>query len=148
MLSPTMEKIRGEKQDKILEVVADKGYKQDEDLNQCLENGIIPHVIIEDGKEGYGLEISYEEAEVNTASTKPEELKKSLHAGQFPEAYKEVILNMEIEEVRRKVEEAVEKTEKRRLYMELRKRCRSVRRKDILSEIRKGTWFTARQERF
>lgn len=40
-----------------------------------------------------------------------EELKKSLHAGQIPEAYKEVISNIRVEEVRRKTEEAPEKTE-------------------------------------
>lgn len=52
---------------------------------------------MEAGKEGYELEITYEEAEADTANTKPEELKKSLHAGQIPEAYKEVISNMRIE---------------------------------------------------
>ncbi len=97
MLSSTMEGIRKGEPEKILEVVADKGYEQEEDLIRCLEKGIIPHVIMEAGKEGYELEITYEEAEADTANTKPEELKKSLHAGQIPEAYKEVISNMRIE---------------------------------------------------
>ncbi|XBX05695.1 transposase [Enterocloster clostridioformis] len=112
MLSSTMEGIRKGEPEKILEVVADKGYEQEEDLIRCLEKGIIPHVIMEAGKEGYELEITYEEAEADTANTKPEELKKSLHAGQIPEAYKEVISNMRIEEVRRKVEEVQGKTKK------------------------------------
>ena len=102
MLNPTMEEIREETQDEILEVVADKGYENEEDMIKCLENGMIPHVILDDGKDGYELEISYEEAEADITSTKPEELKKSLHAGKIPEAYKDVISDMEVKEVRRK----------------------------------------------
>lgn len=105
LLHSTMEGIRGEKADKILEAVADKGYKNSEDMIRCLENGIIPHVILDAGKDGYELEIPYEETEPDISSTKPEELKKSLHAGRIPEAYKDVISNMEIKTVRRKVED-------------------------------------------
>ncbi len=112
MLNPTMEEIREETQDEILEVVADKGYENEEDMIKCLENGMIPHVILDDGKDGYELEISYEEAEADITSTKPEELKKSLHAGKIPEAYKDVISDMEVKEVRRKVKEDLEDIEK------------------------------------
>lgn len=105
LLNSTMEGIREEDADKILEAVADKGYKNSEDMIRCLENGIIPHVILDDGKDGYELEIPYEEAEPDISSTEPEELKKSLHAGRIPEAYKDVISNMEIKTVRRKVED-------------------------------------------
>lgn len=51
LLSPTMSRMREEEPDKILETVADKGYENAEDMLQCLENGIIPHVIMEDGKD-------------------------------------------------------------------------------------------------
>ena len=112
MLNPTMEEIREETQDEILEVVADKGYENEEDMIKCLENGMIPHVILDDGKDGYELEISYEEAEADITSTKPEELKKSLHAGKIPEAYKDVISDMEVKEVRRKVKEDMADIEK------------------------------------
>ena len=112
MLNPTMEEIREETQDEILEVVADKGYENEEDMIKCLENGMIPHVIWDDGKDGYELEISYEEAEADITSTKPEELKKSLHAGKIPEAYKDVISDMEVKEVRRKVKEDLADIEK------------------------------------
>lgn len=61
MLNPAMEEIREEAKDEILEVVADKGYEDGEDMIKCLENGIIPHVIVNDGKDGYELEIPYEE---------------------------------------------------------------------------------------
>lgn len=114
MLAPTMAGIREETQGAILETVADKGYENAEDMVKCLENGIIPHVIMDDGKDGYEIEIPYEVSEADTGSTDVEELKKSLHAGKIPEAYKEVISDMRVAEVRRKVKsekEAGENTE-------------------------------------
>lgn len=112
MLSQTLEKIREEAPDVIQEVAADKGYENEDDMIKCLENGIIPHVIMNDGKDGYELEILYEEAETDTDSTNPEELKKCLHAGKVPEAYKEVISKMKVKEVRRKVKDEPEEIEK------------------------------------
>ncbi|WP_347282391.1 transposase [uncultured Alistipes sp.] len=111
MLNPTMKNIRKEYPEEILEVVADKGYEKAEDMVECLENGIIPHVITGDGKDGYELEISYEENEADIKSIKPEELKKSLHAGQIPDVYKEVISDMKVAEIRRKVKEEGEEPE-------------------------------------
>lgn len=108
MLAPTMEGIREENPLEILEVIADKGYEQEEDMVKCLEEGILPHVIPNDGKDVYELEMAYEEAEVELTSTKPEELRKSLHAGQIPEAYKEVISEIKVREVRRLVKEEAE----------------------------------------
>ncbi len=116
MLSPTMEEVRKEMPGEILEVVADKGYENEEDMVRCLEEGIIPHVIMDDGKDGYELEIPFEEAETNTASTEPKELKKSLHAGKIPEAYKEAISDMRIEEVRRKVKDDAEEEKPESVY--------------------------------
>lgn len=57
------------------------------------------------------MEISYEENEADIKSIKPEELKKSLHAGQIPDVYKEVISDMKVAEVRRKVKEEGEEPE-------------------------------------
>lgn len=102
LLCPTMEGIKSESEEKIIEVVADKGYEKAEDMVRCLEEGIIPHVITDDGKDGYELEISYEENDADVTSSRPEEIKKSLHAGKIPEVYKDVITEMEIKEVRRK----------------------------------------------
>ena len=93
----------GKETDGILEVTADKGYENEEDMIRCLENGIIPHVITDDGKDGYELEIPYEESETDRFSESPEEMKKCLYAGKIPEAYKDVITEMKVEEVRRKV---------------------------------------------
>lgn len=94
LLESTMQGIKSSEPEKIIEVVADKGYEAVEDMVECLENGIIPHVITDDGKDGYDIEIPYEEAE---------ELKKALHAGKIPEVYAEVIQDMKVETVRRKV---------------------------------------------
>lgn len=110
MLAPTMEEIRKETQGTVSEVVADRGYKNVDDMVKCLENGIIPHVITDDGKDGYEIEITYEESEPDMESTEADELKKSLHAGKIPEAYREVISDMRVEEVRRKVKTENENT--------------------------------------
>lgn len=111
LLGSTLEGVR-EGSEGIIEAVADKGYESVEDMIKCLEDGIIPHVITDDGKDGYELEISYEEADgINVESTDAEDLKKALHAGVIPEAYKDVLSDIEIKEVRRKVndEEEAEK---------------------------------------
>lgn len=103
LLDSTLKGIRKE-EDGIIEAIADRGYESEADMVKCLENGIIPHVITDDGKDGYELEISYEEAEsVNAESTDQDELKKALHAGMIPKAYKDVISGIEVKEVRRKV---------------------------------------------
>ena len=81
-----MSEVKEAEPEKIVEVVADKGYEDTEGMVGCLENGIIPHVITDDGKDGYEIEIPYEKSEADLTSTDPEELKKALHAGQIPEA--------------------------------------------------------------
>ncbi len=114
LLASTLQEIKNSEPGKIVEVVADKGYEATEDMVACLEQGIIPHVITDDGKDGYELEMTYEEAEADLSSTEPEELKKALHAGQIPEAYAEVIQDVKVETVRRKVMD--EKAEHRSVY--------------------------------
>lgn len=57
---------------------------------ECLGKGIIPHVITDNGKDGYEIGIPYEEAETDVEGAEPEELKKCLHAGELSEACKEV----------------------------------------------------------
>lgn len=103
LIGPTMDQIRKDSPNQVLEAVADKGYEDTNDMAECLDNGIIPHVITDDGKDGYEIEIPYEEAEADITSTKPNELKKALHSGQIPEAYKNVISDIKVENVRRKV---------------------------------------------
>ena len=112
MLVPTMAGIREEDPGEILEAVADKGYENVEDMAKYLENGIIPYVIMDSGKDGYEIESPYEQSEADAGSTAVEELKKSLRAGKLPEAYEEVISDMRVEEVRRKVKTEKENGEK------------------------------------
>ena len=117
LLGSSMEGIKETEGKKIVEAVADKGYESVEDMVSCLEAGIIPHVIPGDGKDGYEIEIPYEEAESDLSSTEPEKLKKALHSGQIPEAYAEVIQEMKVETVKRKVEdEKEENRENSRVY--------------------------------
>ena len=117
LLGSSMEGIKETDGKKIVEAVADKGYESVEDMVSCLEAGIIPHVIPGDGKDGYEIEIPYEEAESDLSSTEPEKLKKALHSGQIPEAYAEVIQEMKVETVKRKVEdEKEENRENSRVY--------------------------------
>jgi transposase len=108
MLYKTLEEIKSEDDGKILEVVADKGYENSEDMIKCLENGIIPHVIMDDGKDGYQLEVPYVEAECDAKSTNPEELSKCIHNGQIPEVYQDVLTDMEVTDVRRLIKNKVE----------------------------------------
>ena len=75
----------------VIDATADKGYNKVEDMAHCLENGIIPHVILPDGQDTYTLELPYQE---NTSgSTKPGDVLKS---GQIPDEYKDVIDSIEI----------------------------------------------------
>lgn len=102
LLHSTLEGIKKDT-DGIIETVADKGYESEGDMARCLEDGIIPHVITDDGKDGYEIEIAYEESDVKAESAEPEELKKALHAGVIPDAYKGVISDIEVAEARKKV---------------------------------------------
>ena len=116
LLDSTLEEIRKES-DGIIETVADRGYESEEDMVKCLEEGIIPHVITDDGKDGYDIEIDYQHEEADITSTDPKELKKALHAGMIPDAYKDVISDMEVTEVRRKVsDESKEDAETASIY--------------------------------
>lgn len=108
MLDSTVGNIR-EETDGIIEVVADKGYDCEEDMVRCLEKGIIPNVIPENGKDGYELEVPYDEAAADASSTDSEEIKKALHAGVVPEAYKDIVFDMEVKEIRHKVSDEPER---------------------------------------
>lgn len=105
LLHSTMEGIAAENSGKVIDVIADKGYENTDDMLKCLENGIIPHVIMDDGKDSYDFEIPYQEDSVDKQSVDPEELKKCLHAGVIPEAYKAVIPEMEVKEARRLIKD-------------------------------------------
>ena len=104
-LAATSEYIKEQFPDEIINLIADKGYHKDADYVECLENGMIPNVIPEDGKDTYDLEIEFEDNECDPTSSVPDELRKCLHAGIVPDVYKGCIEGMEVVEVRRKVED-------------------------------------------
>ncbi len=98
-LESTLHGIKERAPDKVLESVADKGYQSEEDMARCLDNGIIPHVIPQDGKDTFEINIPYEEAaDLHPESTESGELSKCLHAGIIPDAYKECITHIEVKE--------------------------------------------------
>ena len=116
LLESTLEAIRKES-DGVIEAVADKGYENSEDMIKCLENGIVPHVVTDNGKDGYELEIDYEGSDkINPESTEPNELKKALHAGIIPKAYNDVISDVEVKDVRRKVSDEVDNKTVKPIY--------------------------------
>ena len=103
LLESTMSDVKAENPEEIIELVADRGYENTQDMGRCLENGIIPHVMTDDGKAGYEIELPFEEAEADFESTKPDELKKALRSGKVPKAYADIIQDMRVENVRYKV---------------------------------------------
>ena len=108
LMNSTLAHVREEADGTVIDAAADKGYNSSSDMAECLENGIIPHVITDDGKDGYTIEMEYEDNEINPDSTEAEELKKCLHAGVIPEAYKDVISDINVTEVKQKVKEEPE----------------------------------------
>lgn len=91
-LGAALEGMKEQNPEKILEAVADKGYQSPEDMARCLENGIIPNVILPDGQDTYEIDIAYEENnDLHPESTEAKDLKDCLHAGVIPDAYKDVI---------------------------------------------------------
>lgn len=98
LIAPTVKSLTEDNE--ILDVVADKGYNKDTDMIQCLENGVIPHVILPDGQNSYELELPYQEADADLSSFKSEDLSKALHSGKIPDAYQDVITSANVIEKR------------------------------------------------
>lgn len=91
---------------KILESTADKGYESPEDHAAALASGIVPNVIQRDGGCTETVEFAYNEQEITDeqkASTEPEDLRACLEAGVIPDAYKDILTDATIKEVRTRV---------------------------------------------
>ena len=102
-LLPTMSRV-AEATDGVVEVTADKGYQSAADMAACLEAGILPHVIADDGVDAYEVELPHEPAEeADPASEDPSEISRCLRAGVVPDAYAGSVTNAEVREVRRRV---------------------------------------------
>ena len=100
LLKRTLARIRTDCPERIINVVADKGYQSPKDMVDCLENGIIPNVILPEGRDSYTLEIDYEEKEITEdmlADASSESLRACLHAGEIPKAYEGILTAAVIE---------------------------------------------------
>lgn len=103
-LLPTMSRV-AEGAGGVVEVTADKGYQSAADMAACLEAGVLPHVIADDGVDAYELELPYEEpeGEADPSSTDPAGISRCLRAGVVPDAYAGHVTSAEVRDVRRKV---------------------------------------------
>lgn len=83
----------------VLEVTADKGYRSPSDIADALANGIVPNVIRLDGRLTTDVEYSLNEAQITEeqrCSTKPKDLRRCLESVVIPEAYKDILIDVEI----------------------------------------------------
>lgn len=65
----------------------------------CLENGIIPNVMLPDGEDAHELEIPYEDMGDTTDTTEnPDRIKMSLRAGIILEQYQGIIESAEVKD--------------------------------------------------
>jgi len=81
-----------------IEALADKGYDSNADILDCLMNGTIANVGIKEEKEERVFTIGYTENDINEEtrkSTKPEDIKKCLHAGVLPACYEGTSVSIE-----------------------------------------------------
>lgn len=87
----------------ILETTADKGYECPEDHAEALANGIVPNVIQRNGGCTEQVQFDYNEGTITKeqkASTNSEDLKQCLQAGVIPDAYKDILTDAKITEVK------------------------------------------------
>ena len=106
LLYKTMREQKEVHGDEIIEATADSGYQVAEDIVNCLENGIIPHVSLPSGQSMYELETAYEGNEITEEmkdSRAAENLKKCLRSGVIPTAYERAIEAIEVIEKRQLV---------------------------------------------
>jgi transposase len=102
-LLPTMSRV-AESTDGVVEVTADKGYQSAADMAACLEAGVLPHVICDDGADGHEIELAHEPADdLDPTSTDRAEISRCLHAGVVPDAYAGGIEGMRVRDARRRV---------------------------------------------
>lgn len=88
-------------QTEIIHIGADKGYEDQDEIEKCVMNGIIPHVGFKNDKNERLLILEYEEAvitEEDRISTKPEDIQRCLKAGVLPKCYEHTIMDMEVQE--------------------------------------------------
>lgn len=83
-----------------IEVLADKGYDSNQDILDCLMKGTVANVGIKEEKEERVFTIEYIERDIDKdtrKSTKPEDIRKCLHAGILPECYEGTSVSVEFQ---------------------------------------------------
>jgi len=107
LMNETIQQSLGKDPREIIEIAADNGYKQNDDIVECLKNGIIPNVmgqteIDENGHKiianSYDIEVKYTEATISDAeiqSTRPDDISKCLGAGVVPKCYEGSLTRIE-----------------------------------------------------
>jgi len=84
----------------IIDNITDQGYKDRKDMGECLKKGIRPQVTLGEDK-NYEIEFEYKEKEISEEkrkSTKEKDLKETLEAGVIPEAYEDILSEIEVVE--------------------------------------------------
>ena len=84
-----------------IHVGADKGYDDQDEIEQCILSGIIPHVGFKTDKTERLLVMEYEEAtitEEDRSSTNPQDIERCLKAGILPAFYEHTIMDIEVQE--------------------------------------------------
>jgi transposase len=100
LLQQVADQTRGNLALETITIVADKGYESRRDIENCVNNGIIPHVIPKYDKEERIHTLPYEEAEITEEqrrSTKPADIQTCLKAGVLPDCYKNSGITVEVQ---------------------------------------------------
>jgi transposase len=98
LLCKTVEEAKDILEVDTIKATADKGYDSRADILNCIMNGTDPHVIPKYDKEETVFTLDYKDAEITEeikASTKPEDIRKCLHAGVLPGCYEKSNISVE-----------------------------------------------------
>lgn len=82
-----------------IHAAADKGYDSQKEIEKCLNEGVIPHVGFQNGKEERLIVMDYQESEIteeDKKSSKHETIQKCLRSGVLPQCYEGSILKIEV----------------------------------------------------
>ena len=83
-----------------ISATADKGYDSRPDIQRCVMNGIIPHVIPKYDKNEAVFQIGYEGSEITEEmrlSSNPQDISACLHAGVLPKIYENTNISVTLQ---------------------------------------------------
>lgn len=106
LLTDTASEVKADFEVDILASTADKGYEDPEDHAEALVSGIVPNVIQRNGEDTEEVRFEYHEVTISEEqrnSARPEDLKACLEAGVVPAAYKDILSEGRVVEVKQRV---------------------------------------------